>query len=80
MPSAPAPAARHDLFLSYRCLDAERVAPLVAALRRRGLTVWQDTEEIDPLTRASALGPICPLGTPAGSTDSCVLRQCPHTP
>ncbi|PXW97069.1 hypothetical protein C7444_105168 [Sphaerotilus hippei] len=22
----------------------------------------------------------CPRGTPAGSTDLCVLRQCPHTP
>lgn len=36
----------HDLFLSYRRLDAERVAPLVAALNARGVTVWQDAHEI----------------------------------
>ena len=39
----------HDLFLSYRRLDAERVAPLVAALNARGVTVWQDANEIDDL-------------------------------
>jgi tetratricopeptide (TPR) repeat protein len=36
----------HDLFLSYRRLDAERVTPLVAALNARGITVWQDANEI----------------------------------
>ena len=42
-------AQRRDLFLSYRRLDAERVAPLVAALSARGVTVWQDASEIDTL-------------------------------
>ncbi|WP_310463105.1 toll/interleukin-1 receptor domain-containing protein [Sphaerotilus sp.] len=42
-------AQRRDLFLSYRRLDAERVAPLVAALNTRGVTVWQDANEIDDL-------------------------------
>lgn len=37
----------HDLFLSYRRLDSERVAPLVAALKARGSTVWQDIHEIE---------------------------------
>lgn len=41
--------SRRDLFLSYRRLDAERVAPLVAALNARGVTVWQDANEIDTL-------------------------------
>ena len=36
-----------DLFLSYRRHDAERVRPLVEALRARGLRVWQDVAEID---------------------------------
>lgn len=43
------PDARRDLFLSYRRLDAERVAPLVTALNARGVTVWQDANEIDDL-------------------------------
>ncbi|MDZ7856440.1 toll/interleukin-1 receptor domain-containing protein [Sphaerotilus sp.] len=42
--------SRRDLFLSYRRLDAERVAPLVDALNARGITVWQDASEIDTLT------------------------------
>lgn len=41
--------SRRDLFLSYRRLDAERVAPVVAALAARGVTVWQDASEIDTL-------------------------------
>ncbi|WP_338416079.1 toll/interleukin-1 receptor domain-containing protein [uncultured Sphaerotilus sp.] len=43
------PPERRDLFLSYRRLDAERVAPLVTALNARGVTVWQDANEIDDL-------------------------------
>src|SRR5262245_18185832 len=36
-----------DLFISYRRKDAERVLPLVAALRERGLSVWLDQQEIN---------------------------------
>ena len=43
------PPEGRDLFLSYRRLDAERVEPLVAALKARGVTVWQDANEIDDL-------------------------------
>lgn len=39
----------HDLFLSYRRLDTERVEPLIAALKARGVTVWQDANEIGNL-------------------------------
>jgi hypothetical protein len=35
-----------DIFISYRHVDAEPVDALVAALRNRGLTVWQDQSEI----------------------------------
>lgn len=41
---------RHDLFLSYRRTDAQHVSPLVDALVNRGVTVWQDTREIDDHT------------------------------
>lgn len=54
MSATPARVARHDLFLSYRRLDDAHAAPLVAALRRRGITVWQDTEEIAPFTSIPA--------------------------
>ncbi|WP_293993796.1 tetratricopeptide repeat protein [Sphaerotilus sp.] len=36
----------HDLFLSYRRFEDKRVAPLVSALKARGITVWQDAHEI----------------------------------
>ncbi|MEM7310736.1 MAG: SUMF1/EgtB/PvdO family nonheme iron enzyme [Planctomycetota bacterium] len=39
MPSPP-----HDIFLSYAREDADRVAPLVAALQARGWSVWWDRE------------------------------------
>lgn len=56
----------HDLFLSYRRLDKDRVAPLLVALRKRHVKVWQDEREIvgfssiqesinENLTRARAL-------------------------
>lgn len=59
-------SADFDLFISYRHLDRERVAPLVTALRARGLRIWQDDREIhdfqsitqrirDGLARAKAL-------------------------
>jgi tetratricopeptide (TPR) repeat protein len=35
-----------DLFVSYRRKDTERVLPLVDALRKRGLSVWLDQNEI----------------------------------
>jgi TIR domain-containing protein len=36
-----------DLFISYRWTDAEKVLPLVAVLRDRGLSVWLDQTAID---------------------------------
>jgi len=38
--------AEYDLFVSYRRKDADRVQPLVAALRECGLRVWLDQSEI----------------------------------
>ena len=38
---------RHDLFLSYRWSDAAAVEPLLAALRARNITVWQDAHEVE---------------------------------
>jgi tetratricopeptide (TPR) repeat protein len=38
--------ASHDLFISYRRRDAERVLPLVEALARCGVSVWFDQREI----------------------------------
>jgi hypothetical protein len=37
----------HDLFISYRRKDSERVDALVAALKNEGLTVWLDRAEIE---------------------------------
>ena len=45
----------YDLFVSYRHLDAERVRPLVEALRSQGLSVWFDEsviEDFAPITDA----------------------------
>ena len=36
----------HDLFISYRRLDSDRVLPLLDSLKKRGLSVWIDKEEI----------------------------------
>ncbi|MCK6374218.1 MAG: toll/interleukin-1 receptor domain-containing protein, partial [Zoogloea sp.] len=41
--------ASNDLFLSYRWADTAAVAPLVTALRARGVRVWQDAREVDDL-------------------------------
>lgn len=41
--------ASNDLFLSYRWADASAVEPLLAALRARGVRVWQDAREVDDL-------------------------------
>jgi len=39
----------YDLFLSYRWADKSVVEPLVAALRSRGVTVWQDAREVEDM-------------------------------
>ena len=36
----------HDLFISYRRLDSDRVLQLLDSLKKHGLTVWIDKEEI----------------------------------
>jgi tetratricopeptide (TPR) repeat protein len=36
-----------DLFISYRTARAAEVAPLIAALEARGVTVWQDVKRVD---------------------------------
>ncbi len=41
--------ATHDLFLSYRWADKLTVGPLLAALRARGVRVWQDALEVEDL-------------------------------
>ncbi len=38
----------YDVFVSYAHADAAAVAPLVAALRDRGLAVWQDASDMAP--------------------------------
>ncbi len=38
--------ATFDLFLSYRRLDAEALAPLLAALAAKRVRVWQDVNEV----------------------------------
>jgi len=47
--AAPPRDAVHDLFLSYRWADKPAVDPLLAALRKRGILVWQDTREVEDL-------------------------------
>lgn len=37
----------YDLFISYRHADADRVLPLVEALRAAGLAIWIDEREIE---------------------------------
>ncbi len=39
--------ASNDLFLSYRWADKPSVEPLLAALRARGVRVWQDAREVE---------------------------------
>ena len=39
----------NDLFLSYRWADKLAVEPLTAALRARGLRVWQDSREVQDM-------------------------------
>lgn len=41
--------ATHDQFLSYRWADKPTVGPLLAALRARGVRVWQDALEVEDL-------------------------------
>jgi TIR domain/Tetratricopeptide repeat len=51
--------ASNDLFLSYRWADKASVEPLLAALRARGLRVWQDEREVEDtasIQRAVATG------------------------
>jgi hypothetical protein len=36
-----------DLFLSYRAARAAEVAPLVAALKERGVRVWREVHRVD---------------------------------
>jgi len=40
-------SASSDLFISYRWADRSSVAPLIAALRARGVRVWQDSREVE---------------------------------
>ncbi|MBF0307142.1 MAG: toll/interleukin-1 receptor domain-containing protein, partial [Alphaproteobacteria bacterium] len=44
---------RADVFLSYRRKDADHAVPLVEALKRRGLVVWWDRDDIDDAARIS---------------------------
>jgi hypothetical protein len=39
--------AQHDVFLSYRRKDTNRIWPLIDALKSRGLSVWFDQNDID---------------------------------
>ncbi len=51
--------ASNDLFLSYRWADKASVEPLLAALRARGVRVWQDAREVEDMAsiqRAVATG------------------------
>ena len=41
--------ASNDLFISYRRADKASVEPLSAALRERGVSVWQDAREVEDL-------------------------------
>ena len=44
----------YDLFISYRRLDAQRVRPLVDRLRRLGIGIWIDENEIEDFAAVAA--------------------------